>query len=286
MAKLSWVLKRVSVGVLSVAAIAYFGLLGLLYFGQRDMIYHPTDLVPEPAAYGVPEMVARRVESSGGARPLIWWAPPRDPRRPVIVYFHGNAGHLGLRGDRARAYMRAGYGVLLAGYRYNAGAGGEPSEEGLLADGHAAVAFARDKGFGPDRIVFYGESLGSGVATAMAMEYGAAALVLEMPYSSVADVAQAHYWYLPVRWLVKDQFDSVARIPALRAPVLILHGEDDPVIPVWTARRLFAAAPEPKEAHFFEGGTHGNLYRLGAAKLVLDFLGRHTSTSQITARSG
>lgn len=275
MARLSWVIKRVSVGVLTVAAITYFGLLGLLYFGQRDLIYHPTDIVPEPAAYGVPEMTAWRVESSGGARPLIWWSPPSNPNRPVIVYFHGNGGHLGLRAERARAYMRAGYGVLLAGYRYNAGAGGEPSEDGLLADGRAAVEFARGQGVDLDRMVFYGESLGSGVATAMATEYGAAALVLEMPYSSVADVAQDRYWYLPVRLLVKDQFDSVARIPDLRAPVLILHGEKDPVIPVWTARRLFAAAPEPKEAHFIENGTHGNLYRLGAARLVLDFLGRH-----------
>lgn len=286
MSKLSWVIKRVSVGVLTVAAIAYFGLLGLLYVGQRDMIYHPTDIVPEPAAYGVPEMTAHRIASSGGARPLIWWAPPSDPNRPLIVYFHGNGGHLGLRAERARAYLRAGYGVLLAGYRYNAGAGGEPSEDGLLADGRAAVEFAAAQGFQPDRIVFYGESLGSGVATAMATEYGAAALVLEMPYSSVADVAQDRFWYLPVRWLVKDQFDSVARIGNLRAPVLILHGEKDAVIPVWTARRLFAAAHEPKEAHFIEGGTHGNLYRLGAGKLVLDFLTLHATTSQITASGG
>jgi fermentation-respiration switch protein FrsA (DUF1100 family) len=182
--------------------------------------------------------------------------------------------------------MKAGYGVLLAGYRYNAGAGGEPSEDGLLADGRAAVEFVIAQGYDPDRLVFYGESLGSGVATAMAVEYGAAALVLEMPYSSVADVAQDRYWYLPVRWLVKDQFDSVSRIGGLRAPVLIVHGEDDPVIPAWTARKLLDAAPEPKEGHFIDNGTHGNLYRLGAGQLVLEFLERHATGMQKTAAGG
>lgn len=286
MAKLSWILKRGVVGSLALAAAGYLGLLGLLYFGQRDILYHPTDIVPEPAAYGVSEMTAHRVESEGGARPLIWWAPPNDPARPVIVYFHGNGGHLGLRAGRVRAYMRAGYGMLLAGYRYNAGAGGAPSEEGLLADGRAAVEFARKKGYGPGRLVFYGESLGSGVATAMAAEYGAAALVLEMPYSSVADVAQDRYWYLPVRWLVLDEFDSQSRIRAVRSPVLIVHGEDDRVIPPWSARRLLEATPAPKEAHFIKGGTHGNLYRLGAAELVLDFLERRVQHMQKTAAGG
>ena len=275
MARLTWILKRVVAGVLVLAVVAYFGLLGLLYAGQRDMIYHPTDLAPEPAAFGVPEMTAHRLQSSAGARPLAWWAPPRDPARPVIVYFHGNGGHLGLRAGRARQFLEAGYGVLLAGYRYNAGAGGQPSEEGLLADGRAAVGFAMAQGHSPEGLVFYGESLGSGVATAMAAEYGGAALVLEMPYSSVADVAQGHYWYLPVRWLVEDEFDSVARMAAVRAPVFIVHGEADPLIPAWSARRLLDAANEPKEALFIANGNHGNLYRLGAGELVLDFLARH-----------
>jgi fermentation-respiration switch protein FrsA (DUF1100 family) len=268
------VVKRVGAGVLVIGFAGYFGLLGILYFGQRDILYHPTVIVPQPAAYGVPEMKPYRVESTGGAKPLIWWAPPRDSAYPVIVYFHGNGGHLGVRAERAKVYLRAGYGVLLAGYRYNAGAGGEPSEAGLLADGRAAVEFARAQGYEARQMVFYGESLGSGVATAMAGEYPAAALVLDMPYSSIADVAQDHYWYFPVSWLVKDQFDSVTRMARVHSPVLIIHGNGDRVIPAWSAERLLEAAPEPKEARFIEGGNHGNLYRLGAGDIVLDFLQR------------
>lgn len=273
MARATWILKRVSLGILVIAGAAYFGLLGLLYAKQRDAIYHPTAMVPDPAAFGVPEMRPQRLQSDG-ARPLAWWAPPRDPGGPAIVYFHGNGGHIGMRAARARMFMEAGYGVLLAGYRYNAGAGGSPSEEGLLADGRAAMAFMASQGLPAGRIVFYGESLGTGVATAMAAEFGAAALVLEMPYSSIADVAQGTYWFLPVRWLVKDQFDSVARIGAVRAPLLVVHGELDGMIPAWSARRLLEAAPGPKESRFYPQGTHGNLWRLGAGGVVLDFLGR------------
>jgi pimeloyl-ACP methyl ester carboxylesterase len=176
---------------LAIGVAAYFGLLAILYVSQRDLLYYPNDIVPDPAAHGVPEMAVHRVEPEAGIQPLIWWAPPKNPSLPVIVYFHGNGGHLGSRAGRARIYLKAGYGLLLAGYRYNAGAGGEASEDGLLADARAAVAFARARGYEPARMVFYGESLGAGVATAMAAEYPAAALVLDSAYSSIADVAQA-----------------------------------------------------------------------------------------------
>ena len=283
MAMFARVIRHVSFRILAIGVAGYLGLVGMLYFGQRGILYHPTDIVPDPAAFGVPEMTAYRVASEGGAQPLIWWAPPNNPAYPVIVYFHGNAGHLGGRAGRGRTYLEAGYGLLLAGYRYNAGAGGDASEEGLLADGRAAVEFAMARGYEPGQLVFYGESLGTGVATAMAAEYRAAALVLESAYSSVADVAQALYWYLPVRWLVKDNFNSVARMQKVRSPVLIIHGEGDRTIPAWSARKLLEASPEPKEGYFLPEGNHVNLYRMGVADLVLDFLDRRVAAVRAVA---
>lgn len=286
MAMFARIIRRASIGIFAIGVAGYLTLLGLLYFSQRDILYYPTDIVPDPGAFGVPEMTAHRVVSEGGAQPLIWWAPPKNSSYPVIVYFHGNGGHLGGRAMWAERYLDAGYGMLLAGYRYNAGAGGEASEAGLLADGRAAIEFARAQGFQPERLVFHGESLGTGVATAMAAEYEAAALVLHMAYSSIVDVAQDHYWYLPVRWLLKDSFDSVARMRSVRSPVLIIHGEKDRTIPVWTARKLLEASPEPKEAYFLPGGTHGNLYRLGAGDLVLDFLEQQVLLEQKSVAGG
>lgn len=260
--------------ILTLGAFGYCVLVLMLFLGQRTALYHPTDFVPDPARYGVGDMSARRIETPDGAKLLAWWKPPTEATRPTIVYFHGNAGHLGNRGRQARFFLDAGYGMLLVSWRYNAGAGGSPSEDGLLADGRAALAFVAAQGVDPDHIVLYGESLGTGVAVAMAAETDVAGLVLLYAYSSIADVAQDLFWFAPARWLVHDEFDSMARIAVVRAPILILHGDRDSIIPVKFARRLFDAAPEPKEARFFPDGTHANLYRLGAGDLVLDFIGR------------
>lgn len=267
-------MRRLAFGALRVVAGTYIGVMVVLYFAQRSMLFHPDPQVPDPAAYGLPSMSAERIETADGMRPLVWWAKPATPSRPVIVYFHGNAGSIGDRAGHAAAFMQAGYGVLLAGYRYNAGAGGEPSEEGLLDDGRAAVRFALSQGVEPGRIVLYGESLGTGIAVALATEFAVGGVILEMAYTSVGDIAQATYPMFPARYLVRDQFNSLARIGRVRAPILILHGESDPLIPASLARTLYEAAPEPKEAHFIPGGNHGNLWSLGAGSLALQFVDR------------
>ncbi len=270
----SWV-KRIAASLIGVGVALYLAGLAMLYTYQRDIQYHPNPIVPDPAVSIVPEMAALRIGTLDGPRPLAWWAPPPDRDSAVIVYFHGNGGTVASRAPQAKLLIDAGYGVLLAGYRYNAGAGGEPSEKGLIADGLAAVDFVRAQGVPNERIVLYGESMGTGVAVAIAADQPVAAVILAMPFTSIADVAQDHYWYFPARWLVRDTFDSLSRIGRIRAPLLIFHGEDDRLIPVKFARALFAAAPEPKEGHFVPGGRHGGLYSLGAGKIVLDFLERH-----------
>lgn len=260
--------------ILIAAAAGYALLVGGLYFGQRALMYHPDQTVPEPRDHEVPEMQPVRIAAGGGVEILAWWHPPRNPARHTVLYFHGNAGHIGERGYKARAMIDAGCGVLLAGYRYNAGSGGAPGENALIADGRAAMRHVLDQGISLDSIVVYGESLGSGIAVVLAAENRVGGLILETPYSSIAEVAQARYWFTPAKWLVRDRFDSMARIGRVRAPILILHGDADTTIPIKFAKRLFAAAPDPKEAHFLPGGSHTDLYDLGADRLVVDFLER------------
>lgn len=264
---------------LDLGVFGYCILLLVLFLTQRCAIYYPLNTVPDPAKAGVPDMSVHRVVTADGLKLLAWWKPPANETQPAIVFFHGNAGHLGHHSRPARFFLDAGFGVLLVSWRYNAGAGGSPSEEGLLIDGRAALDFVAARGIDRNRIVLYGESLGTGVAVAMASERDVAALVLKSAYSSIADVAQDRFWFTPARWLVRDKFDSVSRIADVQAPILILHGERDRTIPVRFARRLFDAAPEPKEAHFFPDGSHKNLYRLGAGQLVLGFLDRHIADS-------
>jgi fermentation-respiration switch protein FrsA (DUF1100 family) len=257
------------------ALAVYALLIALLFFTQRSLLYHPDQTIPDPAAYGVPEMTAVRVPTDDGFELLAWWRAPRDAGRPVLAVFHGNAGHIGGRAHKVRDYLDAGYGVLLLGYRYNAGSGGRPSEANLFADARAGLDFLKRQGILETQIVPYGESLGSGVAVAVAATHRVGALVLEAAYSSMADLAQHHYWYAPSRWLVRDRFDSISRIGNVAAPLLVLHGERDTVIPPKFGRKLFDAAPEPKEAHFLPEGLHNDLPDHGIAVLTIDFLDRY-----------
>ncbi len=267
-------------GIILTTAALYGLLVCGIYIGQRRLMYFPDASVPDPADYCVPEMTALRLPVGGGVEILVWWHPPAGEARPVVIYFHGNADHIGNRGYKARILIDAGYGVLLTSYRYNAGAGGAPSEEALISDGAAAVDFVAAKGVAPRRIVLYGESLGTGIAVALAARRDIGGLILESPYSSVADVARSRYWFVLARWLLRDRYDSIARIGRVEAPILLFHGDADTTIPVRFARKLFAAAPEPKEGHFLPGGTHVDLWDRGAGRLVLDFLARRAAGEQ------
>lgn len=253
----------------------YAFLVLLLFVTQRNILYHPTALRPKPADFGVPEMRPVDVPTRDGLSLYCWWRPSQRADKATILYLHGNAGHIGDRAFKVRAYLDQGYGVMLVSYRYNAGGGGRPGEEALYEDGRAAYAFAAAQGVPEDKLILYGESLGSGIVSKIAVEKSIAAVVLESPYSSVTDVAQSHYWYTPVRWILMDKFESTGRIADIDAPLLILHGSADDTIPLRFAEKLFAAAEEPKQIQVIQGGGHSDLYDFGAARQVLDFLDRH-----------
>lgn len=255
-------------------AALYVGFVAFLYFAQENLMYHPVAGEPHPAMYGLPGVSPLRLATADGLQILAWQAPPADETKPVLVLYHGNAGHLGDRAQKVRFYLAQGFGLLMPTWRYNAGAGGRATEEGLLADARAALDHLAGDGVPPSRIVLYGESLGTGMAVAMAVERPVAAVVLEAPYSSVVDVAADRYPFAPVRSLIKAHYDSTRRIGAVAAPILIAHGSEDRVIPLRFAERLAAAAPEGTEFRVFDGGRHTDLDDQGLQPLVIDFLRR------------
>ncbi len=252
-------------------AAGYASVAGAMFLGQRRLMYHPGPPPPPPAEVGLPEMDPVRLETADGLALLAWYAPARSGR-PTVVLFHGNAGNLAHRAHKARPLLDAGYGVLLVAWRGFGGNPGSPSEEGLYEDGRAAFRFLADRGVAAEQVVVYGESLGSGVAVRMATEYAVAAVILEAPFTSIADVAQRHYWYMPARWLLLDRFDSESRIAAVSAPILMLHGLRDAVVPAELGHALFEAAPKPKTERLFPEGGHSDLYEHGAGEAVLAFL--------------
>ena len=258
--------------ILAVGFITYGALVGALAVFQRHLMYFPDTDKPDPAEFGVPEMGEVVLNTGDGLDLMAWYRAPRSAALPVILYFHGNAGHIGFRAAKVRPYIDAGFGVLLVSYRGYGGNPGSPTEEGLYQDGRAAVAFVAGEGIAARRTVFYGESLGSGVAVQLAIEGSPGAVVLEAPFTSAADIAAKQYPFVPVRYLVWDRFDSMEKIGDVRAPLFFIHGERDRIVPVANGRKLFTAAPDPKTARYLAEAGHNDLYMHGAAEEVIGFI--------------
>jgi pimeloyl-ACP methyl ester carboxylesterase len=240
-----------------VALVGYGGLVTLLYLAQRSLQYFPETFRTAPAEAGMPEAQETTLDAPDGARLIAWHVPPREGK-PVILYFHGNGGSLRYRVDRYRALVRDGTGLLALSYRGYGGSSGGPSEPGLIADAEAAHAFAAAH-YPAERIVLWGESLGSGVAVAIAATRSIGRMVLQAPFTSAADVGALRYWFAPVRLLMKDQFRSDLRIGAVTAPVLVLHGERDTIVPISLGERLYELIKAPKRFVRFPGYGHNDL---------------------------
>lgn len=249
----------------------YVGIVGLMYLAQRSLMYFPEAVRTAPGTAGLPEAQEMMLKSADGADVIVWTVAPKEDK-PVFLYFHGNGGALRHRVSRFKALTADGSGLVALSYRGYGGSGGSPSETGLFADADAAYGFARAR-YPEAKLVVWGESLGTGVAVALAAKSKVDALILEAPYTSTADIAFAAYPFIPVSLLMKDQFHSDARIGKVTAPILILHGMRDNVIPFAYGRRLYDLAPEPKQFVPFPLGEHENLDLHGAQAAVREFLG-------------
>jgi fermentation-respiration switch protein FrsA (DUF1100 family) len=203
------------------------------------------------------------LDTADGERVIAWHLPPRA-EQPVVLYFHGNGASLRWRLERFRALTADGTGLVALSYRGYGGSSGSPSEAGFIADGLAAYAFAAAR-YAPQRIIVWGESLGSGVAVAVAAEKPVGHVVLESPFTSAVDIGAERYWFVPVRLLMKDQFRSDLRIGKVTAPVLVLHGDRDRVVPFALGERLYGMITAPKRFVRFPGLGHNDL---GAGSVV------------------
>jgi fermentation-respiration switch protein FrsA (DUF1100 family) len=257
---------------------AWLLLVGLMFFGQRGLLYHPDPRPPDIAELRAAGFKPLAVRTEDGLDLAAWHRPALEGRATVIL-FQGNAGNLGDRLDLGKPLVERGFGLLLAPYRGYGGAPGKPTEEGLVRDGRATLAALEAQEVPRDRVVLWGESLGGGIATRLAAEAAAEgrpirALVLQAPFTSVFERAAELYPFVPARWLVLDRFDNRSRIAAVGAPLLIVHGEADTVVPASHGQRLLEAARPPKSAAFIPMADHNDLYAFGLAELIAEFLER------------
>jgi uncharacterized protein len=251
-------------------ALIYAAVVALMYFAQRKLMYLPDPARSAPAAVGLAEAEEVALDTPDGERLLVWHAPPQGDK-PVIIYFQGNGGGLNLRVGRFRKLIGDGLGLIAVNYRGYGGSTGSPSEAGLVVDAATAHAFAARR-YPADRIVLWGESLGTGVAVALAAERPVARVLLESPFTSTVSIAAAVYPFLPVRLLMKDQFRSDERIGKVTAPALVLHGAQDQVVPFAHGERLYAMIPAPKRFVRLDRADHNDHDEHGAYELVRDFL--------------
>jgi len=266
-------LPKPMIELLSLTVFLYASVVGCAFVFQRSLLYYPDKSTPSLQLSGLRQIDEISLITSDGLE-LLGWYRKAKPGHPTLVLFHGNAGHIGHRSLKILPYAEAGIGVLLAEYRGYGGNEGMPSEEGLYRDGHAALEFLNKAGVPVNRIVLYGESLGTGVSVQMAKEYDVGAIILEAPFTSLGDIGAHHYPYLPSRWLARDPFDNLSKIGEVSAPLLIIHGERDRIIPVDFGRKIFDAAKEPKEMKVFSNVGHNDLHLASVSQMVLEFMSR------------
>lgn len=263
MTALKWIVVAV--------AVVYLGGIASLFFKQQSILFPiPPVGRTTPGAAGMPQAEEHVLTTSDGEKVIVWHVPAQ-PGQPVVLFFPGNGDFLAGRVSRFKAVTSDGTGLVALSYRGYAGSSGVPSEQGLLKDAAAAYAFTRER-YAPDHIVVWGFSLGTGVAVAVASSEAIGRLILEAPYTSTVEVAASLLHIVPVSLLMRDQFHSDRRIARVTAPLLIMHGDSDPAIPIGFGERLFAMAREPKQFVRFHGGGHDNLDNFGAVETARKFI--------------
>jgi fermentation-respiration switch protein FrsA (DUF1100 family) len=233
-------------------------------------MYFPHASVPPPAAVGLADVEQVTFTTRDDVQLHGWFVPAtQSPARATLLVCNGNAGNRAYRAELARAFRPHGVAMLLFDYRGYGDSAGSPSERGLALDARAARSYLLSR---PDvdatRLVYFGESLGAAVAVELAAEHPPAALVLRSPFTSMADVGSHHYRMLPVRLLLRDRYAAIDRIARVRAPLLVIAGNADRIVPLEQSRRVHDAAGSSKAFVVIEGADHNDA-TLNAGPIVV-----------------
>ncbi len=239
-----------------VALCAYVAICALLYFLQERLVFFPDrSLATDPRSLGL-SFEELDLVTSDAVHLHGWYLPAEEPLG-ALVFCHGNAGNISHRLAAAQALHAMRLSVLLFDYRGYGKSEGSPSEEGTYRDGEAAYEFLRSRGFAPERIALYGESLGGAVAIELARRRKVACAVIESTFTSLPDMGAAIYRWLPVRLLARIHYDNRAKVAALDVPLLLIHSPEDEIVPFRHAERLVEAAREPRQL-LVTAGSHNS----------------------------
>lgn len=247
---------RMLLGLAIMIASAYALLAAFLFFAQSHLVYFPQtgrDFIATPEQLELPyESVTLRTQDG---LTLHGWFVPAQAARGTVLFFHGNAGNISHRIDYLSMFHRLGYQTFIFDYRGYGQSSGTPSEPGTYADAEAAWNYlVEEKGIQPDRIALFGESLGGAVAAWLAAHERPGLLVLASAFTSLPDMAEKIYPFLPVRLLSRFNYNTLEYLRSVVCPVLIAHSPQDEIVPFAHGQALYEAAPEPREFIELEGG--------------------------------
>ena len=244
----------------SALALVFFYILLLIvvFFFQRNLLYHPSvdnylkdQMVAEPT-----EIEKVKIKTKDNIDLTGWFYNRETNKFKTVLFFHGNAGSLRNRTYKLNHFKDLKVNFLIIAWRGFSGNKGKPDETGLYEDAESAIRWLKNKGVDEKNIILYGESLGTSVAVEIAQNKNYAGIILESPFTSMLDMGKKYYPFFPVRFLLKDKFESNKKITNISIPLLIIHGKVDKIVPYEMGKRMYELANEPKFFYTQEYGDH------------------------------
>jgi fermentation-respiration switch protein FrsA (DUF1100 family) len=263
-------MKYLTIILLSFLVI-YFLIIVLTYIFQRNLLYHPNEnnYLNDPLLLTVKKI---KIKTSDNIELLSWHHNKDISIYKTILFLHGNAGSLENRIHKINHFKNMNVNFLLLAWRGFNGNKGKPSEIGLYEDARSAVRWLKSKGVEEKNIIIYGESLGTGVAIEVGQDKKFAGIILESPFTSMIDAGKEKYPFLPVRFLLKDKYESINKIKNIKSPILVMHGKVDRIVPFYMGKKIYELANEPKYSYFTEYDNHMMKYDENLLKALKKFI--------------
>ena len=235
--------------------IIYFIILSYVYIFQRNLLYHPSvnGYQGDKINFDYEEVF---IKNNEGIELKAWLHKKDLINKKTILFFHGNAGDLSNRNYKLNELSKLDLNFLIFAYRGFSSNQGKPSEQGLYKDARSVLDWLKAKDVKEKNIILYGESLGTAIAIETAQNKNLAGIILESPFTSMIELAQKYYPFLPVKFLLKDKYETVKKLPNIRSPLLILHGRLDTIVPFAMGEELLEKANTPKFKYFIDNDDH------------------------------
>ena len=247
-------IKMFSIFLITLILI-YLTISLILFLSQRSLLYHPV----ENNYFGDDlkvEIEKVKINTEDNLNLLAWFHKKDIKNFKTILYFHGNAGALENRIHKINKFKDLNVNFLLLAWRGFSGNQGKPTEQGLYKDAKGAIKWLNEKGIEDKNIIIYGESLGTGIATEVAQNKNFAGIILESPFTSMVDAGASKYPIFPIKLLLKDKYESNKKIKNIKSPILVMHGEEDKIVPFYMGKKIFELANEPKYSYFPKYDDH------------------------------